>query len=152
MDAFSNWLYRRTCLADPGVGLYNGEHATDTPVFFPVGHRLFIIRFRPYSSMTTASCVVLLLEDWAIFLLRWPRTGWQSVISQGKIPWNTPPQPREWNPGHREDSEIHSLTHWAIMTCSGCYNYIIIHIHYYHCCGLPDVRLMWNNTLWLHQI
>ena len=25
------------------------------------------------------------------FLPRWLRTGWQSVISQGKIPWNTPP-------------------------------------------------------------
>jgi len=25
------------------------------------------------------------------FLLHWLRTGWQSVISQGTIPWNTPP-------------------------------------------------------------
>ena len=25
------------------------------------------------------------------FLPRWLRTGWQSAISQGKIPWNTPP-------------------------------------------------------------
>jgi len=25
------------------------------------------------------------------FLPRWLRTGWQSVISQGKISWNTPP-------------------------------------------------------------
>jgi len=25
------------------------------------------------------------------FLPRWLRTGWQSVISQWKIPWNTPP-------------------------------------------------------------
>jgi len=25
------------------------------------------------------------------FLPHWLRTGWQSVISQGKIPWNTPP-------------------------------------------------------------
>ena len=25
------------------------------------------------------------------FLPRWLKTGWQSVISQGKIPWNTPP-------------------------------------------------------------
>jgi len=45
------------------------------------------------------------------FLPRWLRRGWQSVIRQGKIPWNTPP----WlgiEPG-RTDSE---LSHWAIMT------------------------------------
>ena len=36
------------------------------------------------------------------FLPRWLRTGWQSVISQGKIPWNTTPwlgiepEPRGW--------------------------------------------------------
>jgi len=29
--------------------------------------------------------------DLSHFLPRWLRTGWKSVISQGKIPWNTPP-------------------------------------------------------------
>jgi len=34
------------------------------------------------------------------FLPRYFRTGWQSVISQGKIPWNTPPWPGS-EPGPR---------------------------------------------------
>ena len=48
------------------------------------------------------------------FLPRWLRTSWQSAISQGKIPWNTPPwlgiEPGPWG---KADSE---LSHWAIMT------------------------------------
>ena len=47
----------------------------------------------------------------SLFLPPWFTTGWQSVIRQGEIPWNTPP----WlgiEPG-RTDSE---RFHWPIMT------------------------------------
>jgi len=40
-------------------------------------------------------------------------TGWQSVISQEKSPRNVPPWPGI-EPG--PDCEIHSFSHWAIMT------------------------------------
>jgi len=42
------------------------------------------------SSSISTGCVAPLRGDWAIFC---HRRGWQSVISQGKIPQNTPPQP-----------------------------------------------------------
>ena len=39
------------------------------------------------SSLMSTGCVVPLRH----FLPRWLRMGWQSLISQGKIPWNSPP-------------------------------------------------------------
>ena len=52
------------------------------------------------------------------FLPSWFRMGWQSAISQGKIPENTPPW-LEIEPGtlRRQTMEIHSFSHYqAIMT------------------------------------
>ena len=39
------------------------------------------------------------------FLPRWPRTAWQSVISPGKISWNSPPRPAGNCTGHEEDRQ-----------------------------------------------
>ena len=55
------------------------------------------------------------------FLPRWLRTGWQSVISHGKLTWNTPSWSGNWTKAReqtveRTDSEIHSFSLWAIMT------------------------------------
>jgi len=41
---------------------------------------------RPSSSISTGFVASL-----SLLLPRWLRTGWQSVISQGKIPLNIPP-------------------------------------------------------------
>ena len=38
-------------------------------------------------------------------LPRWLKTCWRSVISQGKIPWNTPTYGWELSPGHGEDRQ-----------------------------------------------
>ena len=49
------------------------------------------------------------------FLPRWPRPGWQSAISQGKISWNTPPWvgielgPRGGQPVSYHDCQIRHL-------------------------------------------
>jgi len=51
--------------------------------FFPISHRLSVVELRPSSSHRLCE-----IEP---FLPRWLRTGWQSLISQGKIPWNAPP-------------------------------------------------------------
>jgi len=50
------------------------------------------------------------------FLPRWLRTGWQSVISQGKIPWNTP----LWlgsEPGPRGGQTVSYSTERSCLTC-----------------------------------
>ena len=49
------------------------------------------------------------------FLPRWLRTGWRSAISQGKIPWNTLPWLGIEPVPRRTDSEIHSVSQWAIV-------------------------------------
>jgi len=46
------------------------------------------------------------------FLPRWLRTGWQSVISQGKIPWDTPPWPGV-EPGPRRGQTV-SYHDWPL--------------------------------------
>jgi len=46
------------------------------------------VELQPSSSLSTGWVVSLRGH----FLPRWLRTGWQSVIRQGKIPWNTPPR------------------------------------------------------------
>jgi len=51
------------------------------------------------------------------FLPRWLRTAWQSVISQGKIPWNTP----SWlgiKPGPRGGQKLSYSTELSWLTCS----------------------------------
>jgi len=50
-----------------------------------------MVGLRPSSSLSTG-CVVSLRGDWAIFCHTGSgRVGRESVISQRKIPWNTPP-------------------------------------------------------------
>jgi len=51
------------------------------------------------------------------FLPRWLRTGWQGAISQGKIPWNTPP----WlgiEPGPRGGQTVSYPTELSWLTCN----------------------------------
>jgi len=49
------------------------------------------------------------------FLQRWLRKGWQSVISQGKIPWNTPPWLRiEPGPQGRQTMSYSTELSWLI--------------------------------------
>ena len=38
------------------------------------------------------------------------------MVSQGKIPWNTPPQPGIELGLGRSDSKLHTFYHWAIKT------------------------------------
>jgi len=53
------------------------------------------------------------------FLPHWLRAGWQSVVSQGEIPWNTPPWPgiEQWAtfdlPLSYHDQVIEKLFNWS---------------------------------------
>jgi len=62
-----------------------------------------------FSHCLSTGCMVSLRGVRAISLPRWLRTGWKSVISQGKIPWNTAPCLGIGDPGHREDRQWDSF-------------------------------------------
>ena len=72
-------------------------------IIFAFSHHLPMAGLKPSSSLSTG-CVVSSCHG-AIhrlcgvnegrlshFLPRWLRTGWRSMISLGKIPWNAPPR------------------------------------------------------------
>jgi len=75
------------------------------PLGLCISHGLSMVGLRPSSYWVCGT-----IDE---RLSHWVRTGWQSVISQRKIPCNTPPRPGI-EPG--PDSDIYSFSHWAIMT------------------------------------
>ena len=72
------------------------DHTGDTPWFDVVIH-VKIFQSLSVHDWTSACLLNVHRLCGAIearlshFLSRWLRTDWQRVISQGKIPWNTPP-------------------------------------------------------------
>jgi len=74
-------------------------------MFFYFSHCLSVAGLRPSSLMSTDRVVPLRGRS-NYFLPHLLKKGWQSGISQGKIPWNTPP-PHCWelNPHHGEDRQ-----------------------------------------------
>jgi len=83
--------------------------------FFSISHRLSVVGLRPSSSLPTG-CVVSLRGDWAIFChASSGRVG--RVRSTGKNPLKCSAVAGIWTRNtERTDSEIHSLSYWAIMT------------------------------------
>jgi len=63
----------------------------------------------PY-SLTSTGCVVPLEEIEPFPAIRWLRMGWQSVISQEKIPGNTVTARNGTRVTERTDREIHSFS------------------------------------------
>ena len=79
--------------------------------FFYLSHSLSMVELWPFSSPST-DCVVSLRGDWAIWLAQ---DGLAEC--QGKLPKNTSPRLAEPGPqGGSTDSEIHSVSRWAITT------------------------------------
>jgi len=87
--------------------------------------RFFLIMFQPSSIHGWTSAFLLavhrlsgvLEQRLSHFLSRWLRTGWQSVISQRKIPWNTPPW-LEIEPGPQRGQTVSYFTELSWLTKS----------------------------------
>jgi len=82
------------------------------------------------------------------FLPHWLRMGWQSAISQGKIPWNTPP----WlgiEPGPRGGQTVSYPTElsWLNWLCYDIYNWS----HLLHISTVPvDHTMMFIISSFIH--